>query len=175
MRLVLLILMLGGNAIGYFLFTRPSFREAAREENQARRLAEISDGEAAKLARLRELERVVDLEKKMLPRSSGETAIVRDFSGIRRLLLEAERGLALQRTMLQVSPENQLRAGYRGYRVRLVERGDFAEIYAYLQRLERIPAPLAPVTLSLVAEPGSASPSLLLTIELFALASEEPS
>jgi hypothetical protein len=117
-----------------------------------------------------ELERLAQEAGPVFERLSAEEGT--SFAGLRKGLLEAEKGLNLRRRTLELRPADRIPAGYRGVRIRVVEEGDYRDLYEFLDRLCGIKAPVAPIetTLSESAEEGS---SLQLTTIWLALWPEE--
>jgi hypothetical protein len=94
------------------------------------------------------------------------------FAGLREAFLGAEKGLGLRRRALELRPADRIPAGYRGVRIRVVEEGDYRDLYQFLDRLCGIKAPVAPIETTL-SESGREESSLQLTTLWLALWPED--
>lgn len=168
--LVILLTLMVGNIIGYTWWTRPAVEEREWLEVQCHELAERLEARGVQFARWRELERLVELAEPVLETfPSGDS---KEFAGLRRVFLEAERGLALQRGSLNLRPDEKVPDGFRGVRIQATLLGSFAGLLTYVERTSRIQAPVTPVELALRENQKGQAP-LLLTMTWLALLPEE--
>lgn len=75
--------------------------------------------------------------------ASYETTTPRDIGALRDVLVDAERGLSIDRMSLDFRPEERLPTGIGGARVHASLRGRFEAVYDYLERIEAMFLPLS--------------------------------
>ena len=172
--LVLVLLLAVGNLIGHASWTRPLLEERETLESLRDELEGRLADQKAEYWKWQRLEKLLELVD---PALDTTTHIGRDssaFARLRNAFLEAERGLLLQRGVLDLRPAVRAPQGFRGVRVHVAAAGDFKNLVSYLDRLSRIKAPIAPAEISLV-ENKMERPPLLLNATWFALWPEETS
>jgi hypothetical protein len=117
--------------------------ESRREELSLRAEARRATGEQS-----REIENLLENAS----RSLGRSADTLDIAGLRDLLLNAEKGLDLDRFSLDFRPSQELTGGREGGRISANLGGSFEAIHHYLARVEELRLPLALETLSIRAD-----------------------
>lgn len=166
MRLaVALLVLVGGNLIGYVFWTRPALEERGRLESRRKELIDAVAENSEALSKWRRLEELVAL-------AAGRLEPM-DLARLRKAFLEAEEGLPLERDSLDLHPDGRVREQLQGVRIRVTQRGDYGSLVTYLRRLSGIMAPLAPLEMSL--GPSTRDPaSLTLSATWLALWPVEP-
>jgi hypothetical protein len=168
--LALLLLLVLGNALIYALWTRPVARESVALESRLQVLDDALAHQERETTRWTELERLVEKTESVLEPLSADEGT--SFAGLREAFLGAEKGLRLRRRALELRPADRIPVGYRGVRIRVVEEGDYRDLYKFLDRLSGIKAPVAPIE-STLSRSGEGESSLQLTTIWLALWPEE--
>ncbi len=168
--IVVLLMLLLGNALIYTFRTRSAARESVWLESRTQELDDALARQEVQTTRWNELGRLVKEATPVLEPLSAEEGT--SFDRLREALLDAEKGLGLRRGALELRPTDRIPVGYRGVRIRVVEEGDYRGLYRYLDRLSRIKAPIAPIETTLSKSRGEDS-SLQLTTIWLALWPEE--
>jgi len=160
--------LLAANALVFFVYTYPALRaRGALAEREATRAEQISL-QQRELGRWEGVARWLERARPVLAEIYGseEGFVIR----LRQTLLALERGLPVRRRLTEYRPEAVGEGGFPGSRVRVVLVGDFANLYAYLERAAGEWTPLATTEMSLMEDPASAEGErLLLTLSFLAL------
>ncbi len=158
-RVVLVIVLIAANAFGYISYTQPS---SLRHQELQEGLEQMERARVSRLAEEKQLKELHDLVQ--VAQSTIDPILVEEgvqLSALQEALLEAEDGLSIWRSSMEIRLETDAPPGFRGFRVRLVARGDFKNVYAYLDRVSRLKVPVTPVDLSLVEDGGLSAPPQL--------------
>ena len=168
--LVFLLVVLAGNWVSFAIVTRPALNEREGLGLRQRELDEAIQSRRGEAGRWRRLGHIVELARGVMRHvPSGNKS---SLSDLRAALLDAEQGLPLQRISLEFHPESKPSTGFLGFRIVVSERGDFASLRTYLERVSQLGMPIAPVEMSLVEDRASSN-SLRLNVTWYYLLPEE--
>lgn len=154
MKAALLLTLVGVNGVAFALITNPARRELGELQRQTEDLEETHIRRSKALDQWKELHALVRLAASRLEPTPTQSKV--QLSVLHGALLEAERDLAIRRSSMDIRLESEVPAGFRGYRIDMETRGDFANIYQYLYRVSRLGVPLRLLRMELTVDPASA-------------------
>ena len=154
MKTALLLTLLGANGAAFVLLTHSTKREVSDLQRQTALLKETLDHRSVEVAQWEELQALVRLSESRLTSTPAEREL--QISVLQGALLEAERGLAIRRSSMDIRRDSEVPVGFRGYRIEMEARGDFGNMYQYLFRLSRSSVPLRLSKMQLTEDPASA-------------------
>ncbi len=154
MKSALLLTLLGMNGLAFALFTTPAKRELGELQRQAEDLEESHTRRLIEVEQWKELQELVRLTASRLEPTPTQSKV--QLSVLQGALLDAERGLTIRRGSMDIRLDSEVPVGFRGYRIDMETRGDFANIYQYLFRLSRLGVPLRLSKMQLTEDPASA-------------------
>jgi hypothetical protein len=153
MKTALLLVLLAANGIAFALVTTPARDELKKLQSQSEDLGEAYALRSEELVQWKELHSLVRLSRSTLePKPIQRNG---RLSALQAALLQAERDLAIRRRSMDIRLESETPAGFWGYRVDMEVTGDFANIYAYLDRVSQSGAPMALVRMALDEDTAS--------------------
>jgi hypothetical protein len=154
MKTALLLALLGANGVAFALITSPGRRELGELKRQTEDLEEAHIRRSIEVDQWEELQALVRLAASRFSPTPTQGKL--QLSVLQGALLEAERGLAIRRSSMDIRLDSEVPVGFRGYRIDMETTGDFANIYQYLYRVSRLPVPLRLSRMQLTEDPASA-------------------
>jgi len=154
MKTALLLALLGANGVAFAFITNPARRELGELQRQTDDLEEIHIRRSIEVDQWKELQALVRLSSSRLGPTPTQNKL--QLSVLQGALLEAEQGLAIRRSSMDIRLDSEVPVGFQGYRIDMETRGDFASIYQYLHRVSRLALPLRLLKMQLTEDPASA-------------------